>query len=113
MKSSAPQPQIAIKLQQANQLIAAGRLDEASRLAQELIRHAPTDPRSWQLASTLHLRAGQMEEAATCLERAVAAAPGDPAFLVRYGQCLARLGRRREALAVAERLAKMPLANAA
>ena len=102
-----------MKLQQANQLIAGGRLHAASQLARELLQHAPTDPRSWHLASTLHLHAGQIEEAATCLERAVAAAPGDPAYLVRYGQCLARLGRRRDALAVAERLAQAPCAKAA
>jgi tetratricopeptide (TPR) repeat protein len=113
MKSSGAQPQIALELQQANRLIAEGRLREASQLAQELLQRAPTDPRSWHLVSTLHLRAGRIEEAAGSLERAVASAPGEPAYLVRYGQCLASLGRRREALAVAERVAQMPLKKAA
>jgi tetratricopeptide (TPR) repeat protein len=99
---------IAASLQQASQLIATGRLQEASLLAEQLLRQAPADSRTWHLASTLHLRAGRIDEAAACLERAVAAAPGDLAYQVRYGQCLARLGRRREALAVAERLAEAP-----
>ena len=104
---------IAEQLQQANQLMSEGRVSEASQVAQQLIRHAPSDPRSWYLLSTLQIRGGRIEAATASLERAVAAAPGDPAYLVRFGQCLARLGRRREALAVAERLAAMPHDSAA
>ena len=100
-------------LQEANRLIAEGRLHQAFMLVQVLIRQWPTDPRSWQLLSTLQLRAGRTQDAVLSLERAVSLAPSEPLYLLRYGQGLARLGRRREALAVADRLGAMQLAGAA
>ena len=62
---------------------------------------------------SVHLRAERADLASVCLERAVVCAPGDPAALIRQGQCLARLGRRSEALAAAAAAATLPLESAA
>ena len=107
------QTPITTTLQRAYALMDKGHLKDASLLARDLLKFAPADSRSWQLMSSVHFRAGRLDEAATCLERSVLCAPSDPVQLIRYGQCLARLGRRREALAVAERVASMPLAHPA
>ena len=101
------------ELERVHALIGQGRLRDASVLALELVQQFPTDPRSWHLLSTVHVSAGHLDRALVCLERAVAYAPGDATYLLRYGQCLARLGRRREALAAAALLASMPLEHAA
>jgi tetratricopeptide (TPR) repeat protein len=62
---------------------------------------------------SVHMQAGRHDLAAVCLQRAVECAPADPAALIRYGQCLARLGRRTEALAVAQAAAALRLDTAA
>ena len=103
---------IVMGLARAQGQLAAGNLRAASLLALELIRTFPGDPRPWTLMGSVHLRAERADLAAVCLERAVACAPGDPAALIRQGQCLARLGRRSEALAAAAAASALPLATA-
>ncbi len=113
MQHSEHKTQISTQLARAQAQLAAGELHDASVLALALIRDYPEDPRPWTLMGSVHLRADRPDLAAVCLERAVERAPADPAALIRLGQCLARLGRQREAFAVAESAAAMPLASAA
>ncbi len=104
---------LAARLAQAQAQLAAGDLRNASVLALELIQSFPADPRPWTLMASVHLRANRADLAAVCLERAVGCAPEDAAAVIRHGQCLARLGRRSEALAAAAAAAVLPLATAA
>jgi tetratricopeptide (TPR) repeat protein len=97
----------------AHELLRSGRVSEAEQLAQELVRSAPHDPRGWSLLAQVSCSAGRNDEALLHLERAALCAPGDPSHLLRYGQTLAASGRRRHALAIADRLAAMPLSGAA
>ncbi|MBS0366321.1 MAG: sulfotransferase [Proteobacteria bacterium] len=99
--------------EQAQVLLQRGRLPEALKLARELARRWPGDPRYWKLLSTVHLRFGQADEAAASLKRSLACAPDDLGNQILYGQCLARIGRRREALAVAESVAGQALEDPA
>ena len=113
MQHSDDRTPISTPLARAQARLTAGDLPGASTLALELIRNFPDDPRAWTLMGSVHLRAERPDLAAVCLERALERAPADPAALIRYGQCLARLGRHREALVVAEAAAALPLATAA
>jgi tetratricopeptide (TPR) repeat protein len=112
MQHTADDTPIATTLARAQSHLAAGDLRAASLLALELIRWIPGDPRPWTLMGAVHQHAQRADLAAVCLERAVACAPGDAAALIRYGQCLTRLGRRREALVAAEAAAALPLDTA-
>jgi tetratricopeptide (TPR) repeat protein len=104
---------MASRLARAQARLAAGDLREASTLALELIRTFPDDPRPWTLMGSVHIQADRHDLAAVCLQRAVECAPADPAALIRHGQCLARLGRRAQALAAAQAAAALPLDTAA
>ncbi len=104
---------LAAKLAQAQARLSAGDLREASVLTLELSRNFPADARPWTLMGSVHLRANRPDLAAVCLGRALACAPDDAAAVMRHGQCLARLGRRSEALAAAAAAARLPLATAA
>lgn len=104
---------LASRLAMAQARLAAGDLREASTLALELIRSLPDDPRPWTLMGSVHVLAGRHDLAVVCLERAVERAPADPAALIRHGQCLARLGRRAQALVAAQAAAALPLDTAA
>lgn len=53
------------------------------------------------------MRAGRLQEAVQCIQRAIALAPADPALHLQYGQYLLSMGNRREALAVATKVAAM------
>ena len=112
MQYTADDTPIATTLARAQSQLAAGHLRAASLLALELIRSIPGDPRPWTLMGAVHLHAQRADLAAVCLERAVACAPGDAAALIRYGQCMVRLGRRREALVAAEAATTLPLDTA-
>jgi tetratricopeptide (TPR) repeat protein len=113
MLPAGSQQPIATRLARAQARLAAGDLHEASTLALELIRSFPDDPRPWTLMGSVHLQAERHDLAVVCLERAVERAPADPAAMIRYGQCLARLGRRAQALAAAQAAAALRLDSAA
>jgi tetratricopeptide (TPR) repeat protein len=112
MQYSGEQQRLTATLAQAQARLAAGAVREALALALELSQGFPDDPRPWTLLGAAHLRADRPDLAASCLEQAAARAPADPAALIRHGQCLARLGRRREALAAAQSAAALPLTPA-
>ena len=113
MQTASNDTYVSSTLTQAQARLSAGDLPAASRLALELIRQYPGDPRPWTFMGSVHLHAKRPDLACVCLERAVAWAPGDAAALIRHGQCLAQLGRRPEALAAAATASALPLATAA
>lgn len=93
-------------------MILAGKLADAVRLARALLERHPLDHRPWHLMSLVHAKGGRLADAIGCIERAVAMQPGDPGLRLQHGQYLIGLGRRREALAVAARIAAAPLERA-
>ncbi len=107
------EPLIQARLAQAQAQLIAGQMRDASVAALGLIRDHPTDPRPWALMASVHLRADRPDLALVCLEHAADRAPDDAALRIRQGQCLARLGRRREALAAAAAADGMPRPTAA
>ena len=96
----------------AHSLLAAGKIGECAKSAQDLLRRHPTNPQAWYLLSSVCLRAKRHPQAVACAERALSLAPNDPMFLLHLGQCLIANGQRREALQVADRATDMPLHRA-
>jgi tetratricopeptide (TPR) repeat protein len=90
-------------LQEVRELITAGQLTAAAKRCATLTQTIPADPRLWSLAAEIALRAKNFTEAESFLRRATECAPYDAALLIQYGQSLVRLGRRKEALAIAVR----------
>lgn len=70
-------------------------------------RH-PADARPWQWLSNIHARATRWPDALECAQQSVSRAPQNPGALLLLAQCLLGSGRRRDALAVAERLLQTP-----
>jgi Flp pilus assembly protein TadD len=103
---------IRAELQRASALIGAGRLHEAESIAQALIARYPDAAGPWQVLSTAHAKAGRLQDAVRCVERAIALAPTDVALYLQYAQQLLMMGRRREALKLADKLAATKLERA-
>jgi len=99
-------------LERAHSLLAAGDVRKSAEVAQMLVRKDPQNPHVWHLLSGIYGKVGQLSEASACAERAVALAPTELTFLIQYGQCLVNSGRRREALAVADRATLMDVHRA-
>jgi tetratricopeptide (TPR) repeat protein len=78
---------------------AAGRLEEASRLCDEILRQQGTHFYALHLASVLALRQAGWEAAVALATRALAVRPGHPEVLANRGAALRVLGRYDEALA--------------
>ncbi len=108
MTATPHEASIQARLRQAHAQLSVGRVRDASVTALELIRENEGDARPWALMASVHLRADRPDLSLVCLQRAVACAPGDAALHIRQGQCLARLGHRREALAAAAAAAALP-----
>ena len=102
---------LAPDLDTIRELIAQGQLPAASALCTTLVQSFPRDSRAWSLAAQVAFRCKKSREGEECLRRAVECAPADGALLIQYGQCLLRLGRRQQALAVASRADAIPLAS--
>lgn len=90
----------------------AGKVAEARRIAQTALGQHPDDPRVWHLLSLLHARESRLANALEDIRRAVELSPSSPAFRLQEGQYLIASGRRRDALALADALAKMHLGRA-
>src|SRR5260370_10251819 len=97
------------ELQRAHSVIAAGRLEDAARIANALIAGDPIDARSWHILSTAHAKAGRLQDAVKCIERAITLLPADPGLHLQYGQYLVAMGKRCEALHLANTVAAMDL----
>jgi tetratricopeptide (TPR) repeat protein len=102
----------ATTLERARDLIARGQSQTAKSLIRDFVVAQPNDPRGWQLLSLLDLQDGRVREATLDLERAVSCAPRDPSYLVAYGQLLANVGRRADALEIVERVLSLGIAQA-
>src|SRR5260370_41178093 len=89
------------ELTDVRRLVAEGRLADACERCVKLVQVAPMDPRGWRLAAEVGFRSNKPTEAIEFLRRAMGGAPHDASVLIHYGQCLMRLGRRKEALAIA------------
>lgn len=96
-------------LERGRSLIVAGKLDEASRIATALTWQYPEDPRPWHVMSLVHAKASRLPAAVECIRRALTLDPADPALRLQLGQYLIAMGRRREALGVADEVAQITL----
>ena len=99
-------------LNQAQSHLSVGRVRDASLLAVDLIRQHPRDPRPLSLMASVHLAADQPERALSCLEQALNLAARDFSLRIRIGQVLARLGRRQDALTIADQIDPKDLSSA-
>ena len=63
----------------------------------------PRDSQAWRFLANVHKASQRHEEAISCAEQAALSAPDRPEFLLEYGLYLVANGRRRDALAIAER----------
>jgi tetratricopeptide (TPR) repeat protein len=99
-------------LEDARALLKAGRFLEAGQLTRKLLVLAPQDMHLWKLMGSIQLASGQLECAVVSLERVLRDGSATAADIIILGQCLARLGRRREALTLAERAERMELGDA-
>ncbi|MEJ2215603.1 MAG: tetratricopeptide repeat protein, partial [Gemmatimonadota bacterium] len=88
-------------------LIRAGRLEEASPLAQALVALDPESPRAHSTLGWLLVLQGQREEGIAELENAVALLPSGTLFLGQLGQGYAVVGREQDARAVARQLEEL------
>ena len=74
-------------------------------MAEELAREHPLDAHVWHLLSNVKSRGGAWQAAILHAERALSLSPSDLGILLQYGQCLVALGRRSEALKIANQVA--------
>jgi predicted O-linked N-acetylglucosamine transferase (SPINDLY family) len=86
-------------IQTALGLHRAGKLDEAVRLYQEILRGAPQQPDALYLLGAAHFQGGAYELALAHFERALQARPGFVEALAGSGAAFSSLGRHDEALA--------------
>lgn len=81
-----------------NQLVDAGRYDEAYREAVSVSRASPEDPEALQVEADLALRLGHDATARDLFDRMGAVAPDDPDVILQVVGVLARRGRGEEAV---------------
>jgi tetratricopeptide (TPR) repeat protein len=89
----------------ANDLVSKGKLSAAAKIAEKAVLQYPINAHTWHLLSNISSRRGAWQVAYQHAERALSLCPDDPGILLQYGQCLIALGRRSEALNVADRVA--------
>ncbi len=83
-------------------LARAGRVEESLALAREVVRDAPRDPEALQVLADLAYTRGATREGEDALRRMRETDPTDARWVTRSLQILARHGRRREGLALAD-----------
>ena len=86
-------------LQQALEHHRAGRLAEATRLYERILRTDPNQTDALHLLGQIHLQQGAVDQAEALFARAVAARPKAAPYHLTHGLALRRLGRAPEALA--------------
>jgi tetratricopeptide (TPR) repeat protein len=94
---------LASSFETIRQLVAEGKVDAAALPCAIPTQSMATDPSVWSRLAQIALRANKLLEAQEFMLQAVMCAPDDTSLLLRYGQILLRLGRRKQALDVAER----------
>lgn len=83
---------------QAYQLLQSGRVDEADRASQAILRHEPSQPDALLIHGIALVRRGANGEGRDALERALAARPEFPFALFVRADLLRAAGSTREAL---------------
>jgi len=81
------------KVDHCFELVAQGRVDEASELAARCVEEAPDDGRLWQFLGLLRHRQGDYAGACDALETASLLVPIEPASRCALADCHARAGR--------------------
>jgi tetratricopeptide (TPR) repeat protein len=107
------QDELTLSLQQVRQLLMTGEARAAIGLAEHCTAQAPADFRPWRMLSDAYSQVGQANRAIECSERALSLTPDQPRAQLAHAHCLARHGRRLEALGLAEQLAQLPAGDAA
>jgi len=75
----------------------AGRLDEAERDYQAILKDDPDCAEAWHLLGVIALQRGDPEAAEALIEKSLALAPEDPRALNNYGVAAERQGRMNDA----------------
>ena len=83
------------------------KYDEAALLAQRAIERKPDCDGAWNLLGRAYFAAGRFEETAALTERAIEANGDDYNTYIPYSNALERLGRKKEAKHVRERICKV------
>lgn len=93
---------LARQIEQGFELLRQGRLVDAARLSDELLRTHRSDAQAMFYAAEVHVAAGDAESALGLLDQAIAAAPGQPTLLLRKAGVLVSLRRRVDARRIAD-----------
>jgi serine/threonine protein kinase/cytochrome c-type biogenesis protein CcmH/NrfG len=83
------------------------KYDEAALLALRAIEHKPDCEGSWNILGRVYFASGRFEEAAALTERALEANGDDYNTYVPYGQAVERLGHKKDAEHIRERMIKV------
>jgi aspartyl/asparaginyl beta-hydroxylase (cupin superfamily) len=94
-------------VQRAEQALAMGQREEASRLLAQCRAIQPDHALVRNLAAQLQLQAGAVAEALTELEFAVQKEPSNPAIWLNLASCHRALGRRDEELAALQQVLRL------
>jgi len=84
-------------LQQAANLLRAGRLDEGVALCRQLLRRHPGNAAALHLIALAERDRGDLSAAESAFRASLAAAPDGPGTLVDFGNLLRRIGKPAEA----------------
>ncbi len=79
-------------IQAAARALEAGQLDEASRMAQQVLAAAPGEPNACQIMGLVHMREGRAGEALKFIRKALKVAPTNPQILNMLGSALRTTG---------------------
>jgi protein O-GlcNAc transferase len=89
-------------LQQAINVMNKGKLAEADRLCQTMLRSMPNHPEGLYVLGVIRLRQGRAQEAVDLIKRMLEKRPNHPGAMAQLSQAYLALGRRDEALATTE-----------
>src|SRR5258708_5963212 len=89
----------------ASQQLARGRLSDAERTANELIRIAPHWAESYNARGGVLLKRGKLAQAESDFRAALRLAPDEPVYMNNIGLALHRRGKRKEAIGWFEKAA--------
>ncbi|HUM00906.1 MAG TPA: protein kinase [Thermoanaerobaculia bacterium] len=95
----------------ANELLRAGRIEEALELAERLVEFEPGNPRGHSISGWAHLSRGRTREGLAALERAAALTPESALFLAQLGQAYGMTGQEAKARESLARLRDLSLTS--
>lgn len=95
-------------VEQARELVNAGRSLEALQLLSNAARTSPDDAEIQHLLGALYVAGGRSEEGLRHVERAAELAPDDPSYALAYGELLYRGGELEKAAAALGKASELP-----